>query len=263
MFVGNIASASKSTYIIMLLLFVAVSNAASFSGDTSSVDLRRKNDIRPLIDIKKDSIQAEQSQKDEITKPGKRSGENPNPYQDSAYVRAMRIRIPASVRLENDMKVLAYKYADYKNQEDISSWAAAVRNLDLPSKVYSPTAVEAVQRRLMIENSQYVPFLNTVPRPGVGVSMSLSSIGRFLGVIEDVTPEIKFAVYGTEEVDVTVYSIQASAVCTIFHGELKSGDYKYVWNFRDDKGRQVPAGDYVAEVKIGKSRYFRKRIVRP
>jgi flagellar hook assembly protein FlgD len=80
---------------------------------------------------------------------------------------------------------------------------------------------------------------------------------------EDVSPVIKFSVEYADEIDITIYSIQAIAVTTIFKGNLMPGNYKYVWNGRDDKGKKMKPGDYIAEVKMGKYKFYRKRIVVP
>jgi flagellar hook assembly protein FlgD len=37
--------------------------------------------------------------------------------------------------------------------------------------------------------------------------------------------------------------------------------YELEWDGRDDKGRAMPAGDYVIEVRVGTDETYRKRVV--
>ncbi|OGU39911.1 MAG: hypothetical protein A2X61_16095 [Ignavibacteria bacterium GWB2_35_12] len=184
------------------------------------------------------------------------------PYQDSAYFRALKLNLPTDVRISNDLN----KFSDgWRLRQELSKgkpWQVAVRNINnVPSELYIPTGVEKMQYITNLVNSQYVPGIRPL-NPGEGL-VSLGQIASFLGLTEDVSPEIKFSIEYADEIEITVYSIQAVAVATIFKGNLMPGNYKYVWNGRDDRGKKMTSGDYIAEVKMGKYKYFRKRIVIP
>ncbi|MBI5326610.1 MAG: hypothetical protein HZB41_15270 [Ignavibacteriae bacterium] len=184
------------------------------------------------------------------------------PNQDSAYFRAMRLRIPNIARIEYDLKQFSDGWRLKQELAKGMPWQIAVRNINsIPSELFIPTGVEKMQYVTNLVMSQYVPGIRPL-NPGQGIA-SLSDIASFLGLTEDVSPIIKFSIEYADEIDITIYSIQASAVATIFKGSLMPGNYKYIWNGRDDKGKKMKSGDYIAEVKIGKYRYFRKRIVLP
>ncbi|MBR3090812.1 MAG: hypothetical protein IKH10_02320, partial [Bacteroidetes bacterium] len=82
-----------------------------------------------------------------------------------------------------------------------------------------------------------------------------------LGIIEDTSPEIKYSLGMIADVEIVIYSVQAKVIATIFKGTQRPGSYKITWNQRDDKGKKMPYGDYIAEVRIGTDRFVRKRIV--
>lgn len=183
-------------------------------------------------------------------------------YQDSAYFRAMKLNLPTDVRISNDLN----KFSDgWRLQQELAKgkpWQVAVRNINnVPSELFIPSGVEKMQYVTNLVNSQYVPGIRAI-NPGEGL-VSLGQIASFLGLTEDVSPVIKFSVEYADEIDITIYSIQAVAVSNIYKGNLMPGNYKYVWNGRDDKGKKMKSGDYIAEVKIGKYKFFRKRIVVP
>ena len=245
-----------------ILLFLIFDSAIALQQDsTNKIDLKKKNPFTPYQYDKDDSLKTKTTVVEQIDKPGKRYELEHSAFQDSAYYKAMRIRIPASVRLNNDMQNLAMAWAREQSIAQEQPWESAQRNMQIPSEFLKPSQVEMVLRQEMIQRAQYVPYVNTLPRGGFTVG--LNTIGVFLGVTEDVSPDIKFSIDRTDDVEITVFSIQAVAVATVFKGELKSGSYNYIWNFRDDKGRSMPSGDYIAEVRVGRTKFFRKRITIP
>jgi hypothetical protein len=257
---------SKKVSLLIILMVSLVSTDLCIAVDkdsTNKVDLSKKNKFTPFQYNAKDSSAIKDNQNDDNEKPGKRYLRDHTPFQDSAYYKAMRIRIPAAVRLSNDLHTMQYNWAQVKNLAQEQPWESAQRNLNIPAEFFKPDPIEVVNRREMLQRAQYVPYINTLPPENPTLSASLSTIGRMLGIIEDVTPEIKFSIDYTDEIEITIFSIQASAVATIFKGELSPGSYKYVWNLRDDFGKAMPAGDYIAEVRVGKIKYFRKRIQIP
>ena len=64
-------------------------------------------------------------------------------------------------------------------------------------------------------------------------------------------------------VEVVVYSPQARVIAVLLKMHQPTGKYQITWNGRDEKGRRMPTGDYVAEVRLGDERFVRKRIQIP
>jgi len=85
------------------------------------------------------------------------------------------------------------------------------------------------------------------------MKVALGDIAQFFGLAEDVSPVIKYNLDFATEVQIVIYSVNASVVATLFDGHQPAGNYSITWNGRDDKGRKLPSGDYVAEVRIGKN----------
>jgi flagellar hook assembly protein FlgD len=133
--------------------------------------------------------------------------------------------------------------------------------LDFPSEYYTPTGEQMTAQWDNIMRSQYVPFMQTIP--SAGIQVPLSAITTFLGLTEDVSPVIKYEIDFSDEVEIVIYSIQARVVRTMFKGNQTPGTYKFTWNGLDDYGRKMLTGDYIGEVRIGKSRYVRKHIQIP
>lgn len=186
------------------------------------------------------------------------TGYFPTQLQDSIYFQAKRLKIPVSVRLHNDLKRFSDNYNIIQNFSKGNSWQIVLDNLAFRPEILAPSPVEIVNRQIMIDNAFYVPYLPN--RINSGFSISPQQIGIFLGILEDVSPEIKFDLDYTEEVEIVIYSLQATVVANIFKGIRNPGTHKFIWNLRDDRGRPMPSGDYIAEVRIGKSKFYRKRI---
>lgn len=189
------------------------------------------------------------------------TGYVPNIIQDSIYKMALELKIPASVRFQNDLNRFAESKAFYSEIEKGTPWQIAMENLMLKPEIFAPTGIDKVRRQEMIDNAFYIPFVPN--RISSGYSISPQELGVFLGLLEDVSPVIKFDLNYTEEVEIVIYSVQATVIATVFKGILPAGNHKFVWNLRDDKGRPMPQGDYIAEVRIGNSRFIRKRIQIP
>jgi FlgD Ig-like domain len=181
------------------------------------------------------------------------------PEQDTNSTEALKLRIPALSRLELDVKEFAivWNFEQELKGEDI--WDIARNNARIPASALIPLGTEIVQRELMIDNALNVPFMRS--RTKYGLSISAGDIASFLGLTEDVSPTITFNLDYMDDVEIKIYSVQAIVVATLFRGPKHAGKHSLTWNLRDDKGRPMDKGDYIAEVRIGKSRYFRKRIV--
>jgi flagellar hook assembly protein FlgD len=115
--------------------------------------------------------------------------------------------------------------------------------------------------QINVANSFYVPFVQTY-NPS-SIQIPFETIGNLLGLTEDVSPEIKYDIDFNADVTVVVYSTRATVVATIFSGRQIPGHYEFKWNFRDDNGRLMPSGDYVAEVRVGNYKFIRKKITIP
>jgi hypothetical protein len=174
----------------------------------------------------------------------------------------MRLGIAPGTLAQLHAKIISLGIAMRKEQEQENPFAIALRNLDLPAEYYQPRSEDIVQREEMIARSQAIP----TGRPGGmrgGVSIGLNDIGVFFGISEDVSPVINYVVDYAVNVKVVIYSTAAREVAMMFQGQQNPGKYQLTWNGRDDKGRPMPSGDYVAEVRLGNDRFVRKRITIP
>ncbi len=178
--------------------------------------------------------------------------------QDSAYYRALKTKLPNYTRFWSELMQTGAEI-QYYTGSNLSANDVIRKNLTVPNSYYAPSAVEIAQYQNNILQSMYVPFTPTYMP--FGFKMQLNTIGMFLGIIEDVTPTISYKLESTINVEVVVYSIQAVVVQTIFKGSQNPGSYSLTWNLRDDKGRRMPPGDYIIEVRIGNYKYVRKRTV--
>lgn len=180
------------------------------------------------------------------------------PEQDSAYLRAKRLAIPPSARLYADMKLLEREILLQKKLFGLSEQEIAKRNLQISKEFYLPTGQEITMYQYGLMQSQYVPYV-PIYKP-FGVKVPLSAIGSLLGLTEDVSPWLEYELDVETDVRVAVYSEKALLVATIVNSTQPPGRYRYYWNGRDDNGKLMPRGDYIGEIRIGKTKYIRKRI---
>ncbi len=213
---------------------------------------------------KKESVVIKDSAKkidSDFDKPGKPYDRKYSPYQDSVYYKAMRMDVPVISRLKFDYEMFSRE----RRFAELYGSNVPARNLrdnmNIDPEILKPTGRELVQRQEMINNAFYVPYMPN--RITNGFSVSLADVGAFLGLTEDVSPVISFKTKYAEEIEIVIYSMQAITVRTLFKGYKPAGSHKFEWNGRDDEGRPMPSGDYVAEVRIGKTRFYRKRIHLP
>lgn len=184
------------------------------------------------------------------------------PEQDSAFARAIRWRLPLNTRMAYDLAMTNSRWEFQQKISEGTPWQFAMRNMqNIPREAYIPDPKEMVQFQTNIAMSQYIPFVrNTMP---YGLQVPLSSIGQLMGLTEDVSPKLKYNLDYTSEIEVVIYSERAVVVATLFKGIQTPGSYSITWNFRDDQGREMPSGDYIGEIRVGKERYMRKHIVIP
>jgi hypothetical protein len=144
-----------------------------------------------------------------------------------------------------------------------SPWENIQRNLDIPAQMLAPSPQEVLQYRLAIANSQKVPGVLLFPMGTGNFSATFGDIARVFGLAEDVSPSIAYRVDETMEVSIVIYSASAIVVRQMFRGVQSVGAYRVEWDGKNDVGRIVPNGDYVAEVRLGTARIVRKRIIVP
>jgi len=183
------------------------------------------------------------------------------PYQDSIYNKLLKMNVPARTLFKYNLALGDAAWQDYLKEQNTLPYNAAMQSLaNLPSTVFQPSGVEQTLYQTNLEMAQYVPGLNSHL---FGIKVPLSDIAQVLGLTEDVSPAIVYSIDATLDVEIVIYSIQAKVIATIYKGKQNAGSYKITWNLRDDYGRRMPSGDYIAEVRIGDSKFVRKRIVIP
>ena len=257
-FIKNIIKTIREVKLFFLFFFfIAGGTVYAVQSDSTKSILLKENNLQPLDLLHGDTNRVNIDRYNQDFMPGS-IGNKTLPYQDSNYVRALRIHIPNSARLENDLRrfsPLIPGKSDLATQEDMANNA-----LNLPPEYYMPLNVDMAnyQYNLMMSQNNVTGIKTIQP---FGFKISLGSIAKFLGLVEDVSPVITYEIDYTTEVRVVIYSMAASVVATIFEGKQPPGTYTFTWNGRNDAGRRLPAGDYVAEVRIGKNRLLRKHIV--
>lgn len=191
--------------------------------------------------------------------PGGKEQEVYSPEQDSMYFQAMRSRIPTSTRFALELLAASKENAFLESLGD-TEWSVAMKNLAMiPKSAYAPLAVDVTNYEMDIQRAFYIPGIRNF-RPGT-MEIKLSTIGRLLGLTEDVTPTINYTVPATSDVEIVVYSMQAMVLQTMFKGKQRPGSYTLTWNLRDSNGKLMPRGDYVIEARIGNKRIRQKRVV--
>lgn len=254
--------ATRKLPILISICIVCIALLSSLSAfgqaqDTSRTVLIKPKDASPYKKLIGDTASTEYDKHKETPKPGT-GDEHYTPEQDSAFARAMRLRIANDTRFMQELRALMTLGTNRPLTEFEKTELAIQRNLDIPSEFLAPSQQDLTLYQYNILQSQRVIGVNNVPLGKF--SLSLNSIGKFFGIVEDLSPEIKYDLDFTVDVEVVVYSISAKVIATLFKGVQSPGSYKLTWNKRDSKGKMMPSGDYIAEVRIGKVRTVRKRI---
>lgn len=139
------------------------------------------------------------------------------------------------------------------------------RNLTFNPNDLKPDARDMMRRQEDIRRSLY-GWDDKRPQAfyPLQISISMGSIGRFFGVIEDVTPRIKYILTKKSFVSVKVYDHTAKLVRTLVNSYQTAGSYSFDWNLKDDNNKKVAIGDYIAEIIIDGQPYkMNKRIEVP
>ncbi len=187
--------------------------------------------------------------------------ESYTPAQDSAFQKALELNIPPEIRFiyELEQMQLDFQYQEQNRQKDV--WMESL--IDLTNRypdILKPHQVDIVQAKLDRKNSMYVPYLSVLGDGGVQIP--LSSIGKFLGVIKDTSPVIKYELEYECHVEVVIYNMSGVVIATLADERQGIGKYTYVWNFQDDDGTLYEKGEFIAEVRKGKFELFRKTIIK-
>lgn len=183
------------------------------------------------------------------------------PEQDSAYQKALLLKIPTDVRLRHDL--MDSEISPYLYEEATSILAAYINVMDLPESVFAPTRLEYSQHAQMWADALSVPGAGGYKYNhnfNTGL-FHLYDAGVWLGILEDVSPTINYRLDYADEVEIVIYSVNAKVIARIFNGKQPAGTHSITWNLKNDNGMPMPSGDYVAEVRIGQQKYVRKRIV--
>jgi hypothetical protein len=179
--------------------------------------------------------------------------------QDTAFNKAMRLMVPPEIRFLNDLKETQTKWRLEVALQQGIPLDAALRDLERRyPDLYKPDPVEVVQYQESRLRSQYVPFTRTIDAGGFQIP--LSDIGKFLGLVEDYSPIIKYSLDYTTKVQVVIYNMQGIVIAVLAEERQPAGHYVYNWNGKNDDGILQPPGDYIGEVRIGIDKYVRKRI---
>lgn len=247
-----------SLIILIALLFASVSYAQENETDTNKTHtiIINKEKYQTLQSIKGDTLKNKNSEKEATVMPGGSKAVY-SPEQDSAYFAALELRLPIASRLMMDLKLNALMWEEMRaNTED--PWQIAKQNLDnIKEASLAPLPNDFVQRDIMITNALSIPGIT--PKHDTGL-ISIGAVKKLLGLVEDLSPNIYYELLRTEDIEIVVYSVNATVIATLYQGTQAAGKYRLKWNLKDDFGRAMPAGEYIAEVRIGKYKIVRKRI---
>jgi hypothetical protein len=187
----------------------------------------------------------------------------PTAEQDSAYERERRLRIDFRTRFHEALRRDSAALVSYLDSLANTPEAIRRRNLTFDPREWQPTAADRARRNEDI--AQALDWHNLHPNLPFTplVAVPLSSIGRALGLTEDVSPHISYTLTITQVVSVKVYDMESNVVATLVDGVQRPGVYSFDWDMLDSSGQRVPYGDYVAEVVANKTMLLAKRIEVP
>jgi hypothetical protein len=243
--------------IFVILIFLL---SAYIANSQSSSDEKKPETILKIQPPKSPLETMQEGKPDDENQKLPTSKDSFSPEQDSAFFAAMRLSLPIRTLLNQNLKYSDDLWNFERSVSQGTPWQIAIENLrSIPPEFYRADPVEMVNRQYAIEQSMYVPFINNHLR--TGSKFTFESIGKFLGLIEDTSTEIKYNLDFSTNVEVVIYSISSVVVATLYNGNQMPGSYKLTWNGRDEFGKLMPPGDYIAEVRIGNERYIRKRII--
>lgn len=185
--------------------------------------------------------------------------------QDSSFQRALALKVTARCRFQEALRESSAMFElSTALAPTPSVWERAMANMAMITpEIAAPTSDQVMSHKLNLQNATYVPGVLLYPMGSGNLQIGLGSIGRFLGIVEDVSPRLVYSVLEPSEVRITIYSASALQARLLYKGIQRPGSYSIEWNGNDDTGHEVVRGDYVAEIAIGQDRIIRKRIVWP
>ncbi len=196
--------------------------------------------------------------------------ENYSEDQNKAFEEAIEIEMAPRVRLKLAIQETIRDWHVSLNKEP-DEWSQVLANLNIPRAQLRPTGREQVFRDYAMNQAKDVD--SPVPTsPGFkGLEIPLSDIGQFLGISEDVSPTITYRVSFATNVAVVIYGADARKIADVQRPRFqRPGSYSLTWNLKDNSGKPMPPGDYIAEVQIGLNatstthiHVIRKKIVIP
>jgi len=206
--------------------------------------------------------ESEDNPKDEeSTKTSSGVNEKYKRLQDSIYRKLLDLNVTARSLFYFNLTLTDETWNAITRSNANLPYQAALQSLaTVPPSAFAPTGTEQVAFESNLEAAQNIPGI--APHR-YGLKIPLRDIGEFFGLVEDVSPEIKYTLDAADDIEIVIYSIQAKVVATLFKGRQVPGSYQITWNFRDDNGRRLPSGDYIGEVRIGNVKFIRKRILLP
>ncbi|HRP01358.1 MAG TPA: FlgD immunoglobulin-like domain containing protein [Candidatus Kapabacteria bacterium] len=239
----------KITILIILFSF----SLAKAQRDSSANTIMIKEKEQSALEILKNSL------KDSTNNSNKLPTENNfTKEQDSAFNRAYNSHLPFFTLLNSGIEYSNDLWLLHKELEKGTPWQIALDNIrNIPREFYIPSGVEMVHHEIAIQNSQFIPFVKTIPQYG---KFNIQEILNFFGLVEDISPAISYSIDFVAEVEVVIYSVSSTVVATLFHGRQVPSKYTITWNGRDSQGKIMPEGDYIGEVRIGNDKFIRKRI---
>ncbi|MCL2039104.1 MAG: hypothetical protein FWG85_01585 [Bacteroidetes bacterium] len=183
------------------------------------------------------------------------------PEQDSNFFRDSKLNFGFLYWLKKSILTTDYEWQIYK-KEFLNTPSNNLQEsfARMPSNIFAPDPVEIVQRQIAKQDALSIPTIRFY-KGGTGINLDMRDIGLFLGLVEDTSPKITYTLKYNCDIEIVIYSISAKIIATIFSGTQKPGNYTTYWNGKDEYGKQVPPGDYIAEVRIGSERFIMKRIV--
>ena len=72
---------------------------------------------------------------------------------------------------------------------------------------------------------------------------------------------ISFEMHAAGQANLKIYNIKGEAITTLAQGEIAPGSYQITWDGRDDQGRLVATGNYIAVLSKGNEQVSRNMLM--
>jgi len=121
-----------------------------------------------------------------------------------------------------------------------------------PGAPYAPAdSVTLDNRAILVETVVDATLPGASAVDGVRPQVGLAGLGASPNPFNPLT-RIRFTLAEPGHGEVQVVAIDGRRVRTLASGMLAGGDHEHVWDGRDDAGRQLPSGTYLAVVRHGR-----------